>query len=483
VFSVDFATLIQGAASMITRRGVGTVHALITLAVILPLVACGELPASEVSVTSEQDVDLTAHLPFASDIEPITGCEPTQEAWIIDQSVFPTPFFSRPNAREPFIDPTFHTCLVRVTDSGSDLTSDDPSGGLKNEYARVQSFNADGSLLIARSIEARWYLYDSRTLRILGEMPIAVEPRWDALDPHRLYYFDEARLLQLDLEAGEVQLVHDFVMDFPDQTLAAVWTRYEGSPSFDGRYWGLLAQDENWRATTLLVYDKEADQIVAHRELQGDPQIDSVTISPLGTYLLVYHDEICESDRDSDADHPCGLMVYDRDLEQGRSLLPVIGHSDTALDVQGREVLVFQDIQQDEISFVDLESGTISPLLTIDFSHSPIGFHFSGRADARPGWILISTYAGAQPSATWMDDSIFALELKPGGRVIRLAHTHSVVDEEQPHDYWAEPHASVNHDFTRVLFTSNWGRSGTEEVEMYMIFLPTTGVFDGSKQK
>jgi hypothetical protein len=63
------------------------------------------------------------------------------------------------------------------------------------------------------------------------------------------------------------------------------------------------------------------------------------------------------------------------------------------------------------------------------------------------------------------------MELKPNGRVVRLAHTHSLVDESQEHDYWAEPHGSVNRDFTRVLFTSNWGRSGTGEVEMFMISL------------
>jgi hypothetical protein len=71
-----------------------------------------------------------------------------------------------------------------------------------------------------------------------------------------------------------------------------------------------------------------------------------------------------------------------------------------------------------------------------------------------------------------MDDQVFALELKPDGRVVRLAHTHSLVDEEQEHDYWAEPHASVNLDFTRVLFTTNWGRSGTGEVEVFLIELP-----------
>jgi hypothetical protein len=79
---------------------------------------------------------------------------------------------------------------------------------------------------------------------------------------------------------------------------------------------------------------------------------------------------------------------------------------------------------------------------------------------------------GDPTSYTWMDDQVFAMELRPGGRVVRLAHHHSLVDERQDQDYWAEPHASVNQDFTRVLFTSNWGRSGTEEVEMFMIQLP-----------
>jgi hypothetical protein len=30
----------------------------------------------------------------------------------------------------------------------------------------------------------------------------------------------------------------------------------------------------------------------------------------------------------------------------------------------------------------------------------------------------------------------------------------------------------VNQDFTKVLFTSNWGRSGSDEVEMLLINLP-----------
>jgi hypothetical protein len=165
-------------------------------------------------------------------------------------------------------------------------------------------------------------------------------------------------------------------------------------------------------------------------------------------------------------------MVYDQNLENGRSLVRIIGHSDLALDAQGNEVLVFQDIDEDTISMLDLRGGKTTPLLPIDFSHSSLGLHFSGRATDTPGWIVVSTYNGARPSATWMDDQVFAVELVEEGRVIRLAHTYSRYDDNLEKDYWAEPHASVNRNFTQIVFTSNWGMTGTEDVDMYLIKLP-----------
>ena len=165
-------------------------------------------------------------------------------------------------------------------------------------------------------------------------------------------------------------------------------------------------------------------------------------------------------------------MVYDRDLTDGRGLLRVIGHYDPALDAQEREVIVYQDIDTDHISLLDLETGAVTPLWEIDFSHTAIGLHFSGLAYDRPGWALASTHDDDPVTYTWMDDQVFAVELKAGGRVVRLAHTHSVVNDDLELDYWAEPHATVNSDMTRVLFTTDWGRSGTGEVEMFMIALP-----------
>jgi hypothetical protein len=403
-------------------------------------------------------------------------CPDPQPPFIADLEVRKPPSMAEPPPRSPFRDPTFGTCLVRVTDRNADLSPDDPSRGIKNEYSRVQSFNADGSYILARSIEGEWYLYDTASLQSLGRLPIAAEPRWDAQDPQLVYYTDETHLMAYNVGNGQETLLHDFADDLPGQSLSAVWTRYEGRPSQDTRYWGLMAEDEDWMPVAFLVYDRVTGRVTV-RDMRGVPgiedDVDHVTISPLGTYFLAAFDRSCEHGQPGTEAHPCGLMVYDRDLTRGQSLLRVIGHYDAALDVQGREVIVCQDIDTDHISMLDLESGAITPLWPIDFGRTPIGFHFSGLAHSKPGWALVSTYSGGYPDAfTWMDDQVFAIELKAGGRVIRLAHSHSQVDQNQEHDYWAEPHASVNHDFTRILFTSNWGRSGTQEVDIYLIELP-----------
>ena len=405
--------------------------------------------------------------------------------FITDTQVYAMPTLAEPAPRQWFTDPTFGTCLVRVTDRANDLSPGDTSTGLVNEYARVQSFNADGSRLLAHGTDGTWYLYDAQTLLPLGELPLGVEPRWDAGDPDVLYYSDETRLMSYNVQTATQTEVRDFADDFPGQNLVAVWTRHEGSPSRDRRYWGLMADDQDWIPAAFLVYDRQTDQVTI-RDMRGVPgveeDVDHVTMSPLGTYFIASFDRYCESGDPSaglraglgDDAHPCGLMVYDRDLTNGRSLLRTIGHYDPALDAQGREVIIYQDNDTDHISMLDLETGAVTPLWEIDFSYTAIGLHFSGLAFNRPGWAVVSTHDDDAAVHTWMDDQVFAVELKSGGRVVRLAHTHSIVDESQPADYyyWAEPHASANPDLTRVLFTTNWGRFDTGEVEMFMIALP-----------
>jgi hypothetical protein len=438
--------------------------------------SCGSATPASWAATPAPDVPAPTrtrvYLPSVSgpSLPGTTLCADPQPPFVTDLAVRQAPVMSEPAPRVPFRDPVFGTCLVRVTDRSTDIAPGDGSAGLKNEYSRVQSFNADGSRILVRGLSATWYLYDAHTLRPLGQLTIGADPRWDAIDPHVLYYNEETRLMAFNTATGLSSLAHEFAADFPGRTLAAVWTRYEGSPSADTRYWGMMAQDQDWRAVAFVIYDRLENRAVAKRDIPPS-EIDSVTISPSGDYFLAYFDTYCEPGHLGTDSQPCGLMVYDRSLRNGRSLLRIVGHSDLAFDAQGREVLVYQDIDTDHISMLDLASGTVTRLWPIDFSHTAIGLHFSGRALQRPGWAVVSTHDGDTASHTWMDDQVFLIELKGEGRAVRLAHTHSLVDESQEHDYWAEPHASANQALTRVLFTSNWGRSGTEQVEMFMLEL------------
>ncbi len=404
---------------------------------------------------------------------PTLGCSDPEPPVVTNIQMHQPPSLAEPAARLPFHDPVFGRCLVRVTDRVNDKTE---AGGLKNEYSRVQSFNADETYLLVMSTQGGYYLYNAQTLQPLEQLPLDIDPRWSATNPNTIYFSQETRLMSYNIATQQTSLVHEFANDFPGLNLAAVWGRYEGSPSRDGRWWGLMAEDQDWLTSALLVYDLTTNQVTARLDTRTWPtdarEIDSVTISPLGNYVLVYMDKYCAPGQLGTEQNPCGLMVYDRNLQNGRGLLRIIGHSDTALDTQSREVLVYGDIDTDHISMLDLASGAVTPLWPIDFSFTAIGMHISGRAFDRPGWAVISTHDGDADSHTWMDDSIFLIELKSNGRVVRLAHTHSLVDENQEHDYWAEPQASANRDLTRILFTTNWSRSGTEQVEMYQIFIP-----------
>ena len=409
-----------------------------------------------------------------------TQCSGPEPPLITDFNVYKTPSLLEPPARTYFRDPVFGRCLVRVTDRMTDILPPDSSGGLKNEYSRIQAFNADETKILVRSTSAYWYLYDAKTLARLSQLPIqgAVDPRWDAKNPNLLYYISEGttQLMSFNVLSGTKSLVHDFAADFPGHPLYEVWTRYEGSPSMDGRYWGFMAEDPDYSISAFLIYDQVQNKVTAMRNLGANhPSIDSVTISPLGDYFVAQFDYCDRSSPLGTDSNPCGLMVYDHNLQNGRGLVRIIGHSDLALDAQGHEVMIYQENDIDYIAMVDLASGTVTPLFHIDFSNDNVlGLHFSGRALNLPGWALVSTDGGKE--YTWMDNQIFAVELKEGGRVVRLAHTHSVVDAAQEKDYWAESQATTNRNFTRVLFTSNWGRSGTDEVDMYMIQLSMAGI-------
>lgn len=446
---------------------------LLLVCFLLLLVSCEAVSSIErEDQTEEQEVEEVGQTIKRSGAEPIEFCGEPHPAFIRDLVTRQDEKIDEPEPHVPFRDSIYGGCIVRVTDRKHDLAPDDQSKGLKNEYSRVQAFNADGSMIMVRSLDANYYAYDANTLEVLGRLPSMNDPRWSNLNPNLIYYIGDLTLMSYDLSRGEHQLIHDFSHDFSGQNIAAVWTRWEGNQSLDDRYWALMAEDQDWMTVAFIVYDLNSDQIFSRRDIQPPADVDSVTISPFGNYFLAQF-EFCDHGSMGSEDRPCGLMVYDQDLQNGRGLLRNVGHSDMALDANSHEIFFYQDQDTDHVAILDLATGKISNLFPLDFAHCDgCGMHFSGLGYQLPGWGLITYFDGDPITHMWMDDHIFAVELKPDGQVVRFAQHHSLVDPDQDHDYWAEPHASVNRDFSRIVFTSNMGRSGTGEVEMYMIVLP-----------
>jgi hypothetical protein len=352
-------------------------------------------------------------------------------------------------------EPTFRTCLVRATDHAREGLR----GFARNDYSRRQAFNADGTLFFVSSRDGGWHLYDARTLarlRCLEGLSGDAEPQWHPTEPHTLYYLPRNGGLQLraiDVRTLATRVAADFSGALPWPGAARVWTRSEGSPSRDGRLWALQVETERFEILGLVVWDLAEQRLVGSVPLAVRP--DHVSMSPSGRWVV-----------SSGGD---GTIAWSPDFRQRRVLQRRTEHSDLAVGADGHDVYVSIDYASGRgwVFMVDLDTGERTDLFPTYVERASTAIHFSGKAYDRPGWVLASTYAGSGPRQ-WFMAKVFALELRATPRVYPLAAHHSVVRGQ----YFAEPHATVNRDFTRVLFNSNWGAAGSDDVDAYLIRLP-----------
>lgn len=354
-------------------------------------------------------------------------------------------------------DPAFGSCVVRATDHAAEP----PSGFARSDYSRRQAFNADNSRFIVYAYNGEWHLYDANTLQHIRalEGPIGdAEPQWHPHDPRTLFYvpnYGGMHLLSLDVETQRSTTVADFTGKLPWANAARVWTKSEGSPSADARYWCFQAEDEDFGILGVFVYDLQNQSVLGTHDLSARP--DHVSMSASGRWCVISH--LADGG---------GTVAWDRTFSASRPLHATSEHSDLALGPSGEDLFVFVDYQSHagDLVMVNLDSGVRTTLFRTYIDGSATAYHVSGKGFSRPGWVLLSTYASSGPQR-WLHERIMAVELKAEPTIIPLAHHHS-----RSHGYWSEPHASVSRDFTRVLFTSNWGSDSELDVDAYMILLP-----------
>ena len=373
------------------------------------------------------------------------------------------PLLARPPKGVPLLDPVYRSCVVRVTEHDREP----PKGFARNDYSRRQAFNAGGTRLLVEAQDGRWHLYDAVTLqhvRVLDELAGDAEPQWHPTDPDKLYFLPNngvgMKLYRLDVRTGVREIAADLApmvkAIWPNAMTA--WTRSEGSPAADARYWAFQVEDAQWRGLGMFTFDLQAGRLVASYDFaaHGRGRPDHLSMSPSGQYVVVSWND--------------GPVTFTRDLTQPRALQKKGEHSDIALDAAGDDVYVAVDYEArgGPLFMINLRTGVRTNLFDTYVKGTATALHVSGKAYGRPGWVLVSTYADyGREGQQWLHRKVFAVELAARPRVVSLAHHHSTYAK-----YWTEPHATVNRDFSRVMFNSNWGTQSETDVDAYMIVLP-----------
>lgn len=398
---------------------------------------------------------------------------------------------SKPAKGVRFTEPNFKTCVVRATDH----KAEPPQNFARNDYSRRQAFNANNTYFLIYSDGGAWNLYDANTLQYIRELtPLGgdAEAQWHPTDPNILYYVPAAggtKLMKVDVRTNAASVVVDFKNKLPSwaNNAAHIWTHSEGSPSADGRYWGFMVQDNSWNVLGYIVWDLQQNKLVGSRKDNSD--LDNVSMSAQGRWFVANGDEI---------------WAWSPDFTQKKKLASSGGiHTDLGIGANGHDVFTAVDFtsadgHDGDIYFVDLDScpsvsasATSAPICprTVLFSMYDDGGwatpHFSMKAFNKPGWLLLSLYNAASNSNTlpWFHGKVMAIELKTSPKIYPLAYTRRVPVTSGPDrdnaNYWAEPHASVNRDFTRIIFNSNWGNSYGADVDAYIIELPANALGGG----
>lgn len=432
------------------------------------------------------------------------------------------PEIPQPPKAAYYADPVYGACVTRLTDHDNEP----PVGFARNDYSRRRAFNADGSLVLIYARDGYWHLYDAHTLDHVRRLNLgggSVEPQWHPTNRDTLFVLPNNGGLEInefnvrtdrveqtvslnlpipiqlpgepppppdlpieDLPIGDLPI--DEVSDEAGDTsvvnlqslwpqAARLWTRSEGSPSMNGRYWALLVETADFKPLGLVTFDLERQKILGYYDFQlhgnGIGRPDHVSMSPTGNYVVVSWNGPgvdCPSTMSlGTLTEPCGLMAFAKDFSTVTPLAARGPHSDMAVDAQGNEVIVISNYNSGKVEMISLATGALTELWDIYIGGAATAMHISGKNYNKPGWVLISTYGLRDPNRAlpWYKNKLMAVELARNPRIINIANIYNRADS-----YFSEPHAVVNDDFTRILFNANWGSGRDEDIDAYLVILP-----------
>lgn len=395
---------------------------------------------------------------------PTGACEadtPPPASWQSPRYVGSDAVPAKPAKGSSFTGP-YGLATTRVTDHTTDAPG---QPWLVSWYNRFQAYNADGSLFLAYESDGFWLAFDASTNALVRKLqgPAAdAEIQWDATDPNVIRYLptNGGRVLKkMNVRTGVVSVDWDFTAAvgaiFPNAT--RYWTKSEGSPTEDGRYWCLWAEDDAFSRVYGFVKLDIVNKAVAWSMPNPAPDMpDNVSCTPSGRWFV-------------DAGNNSRPTIAYATDGSGRSqvLSPhKVEHGDIGKRSDGHDVYLGPDYTSGDMFAIDVDTGIRTNLFRL-YNNPIIGtnyaVHPSMKAFGKPDWGIVSTY-GTPPA------NILLVNVRDG-RVFGLGADYANVP---PSSYWPEPHCTVDRNMTRMLCSDNLKNTTHPlDVDVYRTDLPT----------
>ena len=388
-------------------------------------------------------------------------------------------------------DPTWHSCVVRLTKHAETQ----PEHPVFTPHAAQQAFNADDSAVLLRTDHGEWHIFDPKTgkaIRKLDKIAGDAEPQWDPKNPNVLYYLNvdgkDMKIFRLTVELSpngtdKSELLADMGTQIHHHWPTATHARTRGgTPSDDGRTWCFMAErneGSNWNTLGLFTWDLQTGKIIGTQSLPPSAP-EYITTSPSGSHCVVQFP------------YPNGVHAYKRDFSAPYSAqvsgntLKLLNqgyqkYGDVARNAQGQDMYVGFDVFSNphQLFMTNLTTGEKTTLLTTSFGeNTDTGLQVSGRALQRPGWVLVSGFgerkdgvynvAANDPDRKWFHRKMFALSLENPPKVLSIANLHHLWDGSK-NETWPRPHGTVNRSFTRMLFNSDWNSLNLRDLDTYLV--------------